>query len=65
MVKTIQEYLKEIEAKYNATVAKVYSDFLFNLYRTSVDAFVEQSIKNNFSITAEWVQEHMPHLNLC
>lgn len=60
MSKTIQQYLKDIEAKHGEAVARVYSDFLFNLYETNIDAFVEQSVMNGFTITLEWVREYKP-----
>lgn len=62
MSKTIQQYLESIEAKHGEAVAQVYSDFLFNLYETNIDAFVEQSVANGFTVTLEWVREYKPDI---
>lgn len=64
MAQSIQQYLENIKAKYNEAVAQIYSDFLFNLYETDIDAFVEQSVANGFTVTLEWVRDYKPHLDL-
>lgn len=61
-MKTIQQYLENIETKHGEAVAQVYSDFLFSLYETNIDAFVEQSVANDFTVTLEWVREYKPDI---
>ena len=62
MLKPITAHLEEVKKTYGESTRKAYSDFYYALYRSNIDAFVKESVRNGFTVTIEWVREYCPNL---